>query len=150
MLPRLLSAVPRRSCLALHADQQGSVQSLSFVLTVPFFIMLMLLAVQITQLMIGEMIVHYAAFAAARSASVWIAADDGVLSENRIGQRQELYQNDVGIVYQIQPGSMKYERIRQAAALACVSIAPSRNWGPAPVDSTTTALQNVYAALAPQ
>src|SRR5687767_11915386 len=64
----------RHWTLDLHADELGSVQSLSFVLTVPLFIMLMLLAVQITQLMIGQIVVHYAAFAAARSAAVWIPA----------------------------------------------------------------------------
>ena len=65
-------------------------QSLSFVLTVPMFIMLMLLAVQITQLMIGLMMVHYAAFAAARSASVWIPARMEPfehVGENRMGLR---------------------------------------------------------------
>src|SRR5262245_46550230 len=75
--------------LRLHADQRGSVQSLSFVLTVPIFVMLMLLAVQITQLMIGLIVVQYAAYAAARSASVWIPARmEPDELENRIGQRQ--------------------------------------------------------------
>jgi len=59
----------------LHRDEAGGVQSLSFVLTLPIFIMVMLLIVQVSQLMIGVMVVHYAAFAAARSAIVWIPAD---------------------------------------------------------------------------
>lgn len=59
----------------LHRDEGGGVQSLSFVLTLPIFIMVMMLIVQISQLMIGIMVVHYAAFAAARSAIVWIPAD---------------------------------------------------------------------------
>src|SRR5437763_280558 len=66
-LVRLVPRVSRQPMIGLHTDQRGSVQSLSFVLTVPLFIMLMLLAVQITQLMIGLVVVHYAAFAAARS-----------------------------------------------------------------------------------
>src|SRR4051812_19202935 len=63
-----------RSLLSLHADESGGVQSLSFVLTVPIFIWLMMLVVQITQVMIATMVVHYAAYAAARSATVWIPA----------------------------------------------------------------------------
>ena len=86
--------------LDFHADQRGSVESLSFVLTVPVFIMLMLLAVQITQLMIGLVVVHYAAFAAARSATVWIPArlgqnvqQDG---ENRVGLQRVFQQGGAG------------------------------------------------------
>ena len=80
----------RRLWSALHRDEAGGVQSVSFVLTVPIFIMLMLLAVQITQVMIGLMTVHYAAFAAARSASVWIPARMEPFEsqgENRLGLR---------------------------------------------------------------
>ena len=60
--------------LELHRDEAGSVQSLSFVLTLPLFIMIMMMIVQVSQLMIGMVVVHYAAFAAARSAAVWIPA----------------------------------------------------------------------------
>ena len=49
-------------------------QSLSFVLTLPVFILVMMMIVQVSQLMIGIVVVHYAAFAAARSAAVWIPA----------------------------------------------------------------------------
>src|SRR5262245_60242050 len=59
---------------ALHRDQAGAVQSLSFVLTLPAFIMVMLFIVQVSQLTIGTIVVHYAAFASARSAIVWIPA----------------------------------------------------------------------------
>ncbi len=59
----------------LHREQSGGVQSLSFVLTLPIFIMVMMLIVQISQVMVGIMVVHYAAFAAAQSAIVWIPAD---------------------------------------------------------------------------
>ena len=59
----------------LHSDQSGAVQSLSFVLTLPLFIMVMLFIVQVSQVMIGTVIVHYSAYAAARSAVVWIPAE---------------------------------------------------------------------------
>src|SRR5208282_4682418 len=58
----------------LHGDEAGNVQSLSFVLALPLFIMIMMMIVQVSQLMIGIVVVNYAAFAAARSAAVWIPA----------------------------------------------------------------------------
>ena len=57
----------------LHADQVGSAQTLSFVLTLPFFVCVMLFIVQVSQLMIASVVVHYAAFATARSAIVSLA-----------------------------------------------------------------------------
>ena len=156
-LVRLLRPGTRQPLLALHADQRGSVQSLSFVLTVPIFIMLMLLAVQITQLMIGLIVVQYAAFAAARSASVWIPerfGNDSVSvdreGQNRIGLRDLVGRRDNGTEYLIEPGTPKYEKARQAAALACLSIAPSRDLGLSGADAIGTALQNVFATFAPR
>src|SRR5262245_57513597 len=64
-----------RKLRRLHGCQAGSVQSLSFVLTLPVFIMLLLFIVQVSQLMIGTAVVQYAAFAAARAAMVWLPAD---------------------------------------------------------------------------
>ena len=63
-----------RRLLTLHRSEKGAVQSLSFVLTLPLFIMLVMFIVQVSQLMIGIMGVHYAAFAAARAAIVWTPA----------------------------------------------------------------------------
>jgi len=59
---------------SLTRCEQGSVQSLSFVVTMPILIMLVLFIVQVSQLMIATVIVNYSAFAAARSAAVWIPA----------------------------------------------------------------------------
>jgi hypothetical protein len=50
------------------------VQTLSFVITLPIFILLVMFIVQVAELMVGIVGVHYAAFAAARSACVWIPA----------------------------------------------------------------------------
>ena len=70
----------------LHDDEEGGVQSLSFVLTMPFFIMVLMMIVQVSQLMIGTVVVNYAALAAARSAIVWIPANlgQGAEQENQI------------------------------------------------------------------
>ena len=61
---------------AIARRPTGQRQSLSFVLTLPFFIMILLFIVQVSQLMIGQIVVEYAAFAAARAAAVWIPAYD--------------------------------------------------------------------------
>ena len=56
---------------SLHKCEHGGVQSLSLVMTLPLFIMIVMFIVQVSQLMLGLIAVHYAAFAAARSAVVW-------------------------------------------------------------------------------
>ncbi|HUE71736.1 MAG TPA: TadE family protein [Pirellulaceae bacterium] len=58
----------------LHRNETGGVQSLSFVATLPVFVMVMMLIVQVSQVMIANLVVQYAAFAAARSAMVWLPA----------------------------------------------------------------------------
>jgi len=133
----------------LHRDQQGSAQSLSFVLTLPLFVMIMLFIVQVSQLMIGMIVVHYAAFAAARSAVVWIPAGLGDYLEgpNCISAYfldpdaedqvlptldptdPDYGPSDGGVTYVVAPGSRKYEKIASAAVLACIPICPSRDLG---------------------
>ena len=112
----------------LATDERGAVQSLSLVLTLPVFLMLLILTVQVSELMIGTMNVHFAAFAAARSAIVWIPAhtSDGY-SENQLpigispGMQWKI---DAASITQ-QP-CRKYEEILTAAVNACLPIAPSR------------------------
>ena len=138
--------------LSLHRDEGGAVQSLSFVLTVPAFAMIFMLIVQISQLMIGIMVVHYAAFAAARAAVVWIPAETGgEEGENRISS---YLPDDAGIPgtgpqYTIAPGSPKYRKIEMAAVLACMPLAPSRDLGLAVNSPVRDALHRVYRGLDP-
>ena len=80
----------------LHGDEEGGVQSLSFVLTMPFFIMVLMMIVQVSQLMIGTVVVNYAALAAARSAIVWIPAN--------LGPGGEL-ENQISTGYEIDPNA---------------------------------------------
>ena len=56
----------------LHRCQRGGVQSLSFVLTLPLFVMIVMFIVQVSQLMIGQVVVNYAAYGAARSLAAWV------------------------------------------------------------------------------
>ncbi len=155
--------------LELHRDEVGSVQSLSFVLTLPLFIAIMMMIVQVSQLMIGIVVVHYAAFAAARSAAVWIPAamaepegpccissysidpdaPDQVAPE--LDPTAANYgPSSGGLTYKIAPGSRKFDKIASAAILACVPISPSRDLGlQAPTAAMASVLKNAYGTLSP-
>ncbi len=157
---------PRR-LRRLHTDQRGSVQSLSFVLTLPLFIMVLLLIVQVSQLMIGQMVVEYAAFAAARAAAVWIPAEtdsEGAncismifLEADQIAPALEpddpsFGPSEGGMTYRIEPGGAKFEKIASAAVLACMPISPSRDVGATLSGAGPLAadiISRAYAAMAP-
>jgi hypothetical protein len=127
----------------LHRCQQGGVQTLSFVLTLPVFMMIVLFIVQVSQLMIGITVVHYAAFAAARAASVWIPAhlsldepanDMGPTAISEAGSMSYplWYTTPKTNFNTISPDEKryvaKYYRIWSAAAMACMPIAPSHQY----------------------
>ena len=148
----------------LHADQVGTAQSLSFVLTLPLFIMILLFIVQVSQLMIGQIVVEYAAVAAARAAVVWIPARmNDIESWNRVygylpdGENNQapnlLGPSAGGMTYRLVPApdkGDKYDKIRMAAALACVPISPSRDCGFActgPALDTLSSLAKAYTAM---
>jgi len=146
VIARFVKPEQRQWVFAVLADERGSVQSLSFVLTVPVFIMLMMLAVQVTQLMIGEIIVNYAAFAAARSASVWIPArvETPLELANWLNLRQLTGDN---VNYGTAMTSPKLVQIHRSAALALLPIAPSRDLGLSdPSDAMTQAVVSAYSA----
>jgi hypothetical protein len=117
----------------IHRDEVGSVQSLSFVLTLPLFIMIMMGIVQASQLMIAKVVVEYSAIAAARSASVWVPvhmADYDEEGRNRIGLLVPGETTADGRFYELGgPETHKIFRIRMAAVQACMPIAPSRSTG---------------------
>ena len=125
----------------LHRSEEGAVQSLSFVLTLPLFIMIVMFIVQVSQLMIGIMGVHYAAFAAARAAIVWTPAR---IVGNTMGEVEEI-ENELqpplrteipidltftgsGTDFEGAAGytSYKLEKILGAAAMATAPVSPSR------------------------
>jgi hypothetical protein len=163
-----------RPCLRrlgrLHGDEVGGVQSLSFVLTLPLFVMVMMFIVQVSQLMIGIMVVHYAAYASARSASVWIPADIPPLERANcisayhvdptapdqvmpvLDPLDEHYgPTGGGMTYMVDPGSWKYQKISMAAVLACMPISPSRDLGYSAAGAPQMAhsVKSAYAALVP-
>jgi hypothetical protein len=147
----------------VHRCEEGAVQSLSFVLTLPLFVMLVLFVIQVSQLMIGLMVVHYAAFAAARAAAVWLPADLGPVDvppqfcaepENVINA----FVSPDGVGLQVLPmagaNSIKYQKIQLAAVLACAPICPSRTLGgtgqlPPWLLEAQQVLTRLYPLLAP-
>jgi len=159
----------------LHGDQRGTAQGLSFVMVLPLFIFVIMFIVQVSQLWIAEMVVHYAAYAGARAAAVWIPArlTGGVETENCVWA----YEDDpslpdpsapitdpddpsfgpaqdaaVGDYYRMAPLGRKYEKIRSAVVLALVPISPSRDLGfdlPGQAATTWGILDRAFQAMAP-
>jgi len=157
----------------LHDEQTGSAQTLSFVLTLPIFIWVMMLIVQVSQLMIAQVVVEYAAYAAARSAVVWIPArvDPLVEPPNCISAYALDPQApdqvfpitdpsdpnygpiEGGLTYLIAPGSPKYGKITSAALMALAPICPSRDVGaslPANAPLPADVLRDLYVSMTPQ
>lgn len=56
--------------LSFKQDKRGSANAVDFVLVIPFFMFMMCLFVQMSMVVNASLIVHYAAYSAARSASV--------------------------------------------------------------------------------
>jgi len=155
----------------LHSDQVGSAQTLSFVLTLPLFVMVMLFIVQVSQLMIAQIVVEYAAVATARAATVWIpaglpapegpncismyypdpdAADQSppILDPDSAGYGPSAG----GMTFVVEPGSVKYDKIASAAVMACMPISPSRDVGAKLSGQGSMAadiIKTAYSALAP-
>lgn len=113
---------------SVHSCEEGGVQSLALVLTLPAFVGTVLLVIQLSQVLLGMMTVQYAAFAAARSAVVWVPAS--------VSQPPFDNQNDTHIIHsrgdvmELNPDIRglfrKYREIHAAAAQACVAISPAR------------------------
>ncbi|MGQ9574034.1 MAG: TadE/TadG family type IV pilus assembly protein [Thermoguttaceae bacterium] len=174
LLARLSRAKPDWGRLRrLHPDQCGTAQSLSFVLTLPVFVIVILFIVQLSQLMIGTMAVHYAAYAAARAATVWIPARIGIGPEAEncvlgyaldpdapeqvmpiLDPSDEAFgPAEGGLTYRIYEEGFKYRKIAWAAILALVPISPSRDLGldlPGEAIAPADILQRAFHAMAPQ
>ncbi|MFP6669387.1 MAG: TadE family protein [Pirellulales bacterium] len=145
----------------VHRNEEGAVQSLSFVLTLPLFILIMMGVVQTSQIMIAQIVVEYSAILTARSASVWLPAHlDGTDGRNRISELVYERSEDEGDIYRVETeawageySSPKVLRISMAAAQACVPIAPSRDTGfdrSATGNSAATSMVRAFEAIAPE
>lgn len=134
-----------RRIKTLHRCEEGGVQSLSLVLTLPFFIAIISLIVQVSQFMIGMIGVHYAAYAGARTAVVWLPADVESAGAG-FGYASGEGPNDVDarlLNTQSMPAagqylvadssaletSVKYRKVWSATVLALTPFGPSRDRG---------------------
>ena len=144
----------------LHRDQAGAVQSLSFIITLPVFLLIMLFVVQLSLITMARISVEYAAYAAARSAVVWIPANlgTGEYAENRVGPwpiaPMRMYESDGRnyVVYQVVPAGDKFAQVHLAAAMACMPISPSANTGSSsshPWLAALPSIEGAYQVLAP-
>jgi hypothetical protein len=104
---------PRSGALAkfLRGEEEASAV-LDYVLVLPFFTIIVLTVVQLALLVNAKLVVGYAAFAAARTAAVWIPAELGDEEANRIGGDQKR--------------SQKWSRILSSARIGCLPIASSQ------------------------
>ncbi len=172
LLARISGAWPDFGRLRrLHADQAGAVETLSFVLTLPLFILVLMFIVQVSQLMIGQMVVEYAAIAAARAAVVWIPAyvtsAEGIEGWNCVARYDSDGPGNIdpptpptlppfsgpqagGKTHVLDHVGVKYGNIRMAAVLACLPIAPSHDYGfsvPPDASGTLLSLTRAYTAM---
>ena len=107
--------------------QEGGVQSLALVMTLPMLIGSILLVVQFTQVLLGVMTVQYAAFSAARSAAVWVPTRiDSVASPENVVDRLIVRGQAFDLTPDLRSGSRKLREIFAAAAQSCVAISPAR------------------------
>jgi|SRR5579863_962475 len=141
---------------SLHRCQEGGVQTLSFVLTLPVFMMIVLFIIQISQLMIGITVVHYAAVAAARAASVWLPSEMPAEPANQLAPAAIMNYYPTWTTpplnyYGTNGGgapSWKCQKIWQAAVLACIPISPSHQYLTSSASQqSASAMSNVTAAL---
>ena len=145
----------------IHRCESGAVQSLAFVLTFPLLLAVLMLMVQVSQLMIAQMTIHYAAFAGARAASVWLPAviddpsqelNDLAEVENRISDLPTKTDGEF-TDYEITSSnsSDKLWKVRAAVVQAMMPLCPSRNVGAkgtmAFLPNLAAANQQVYATL---
>src|SRR3982751_2374965 len=92
-----LPQAPHAPVKRLAWSEESGTATLDFVLTFPFFVMILLIVIQFALMVNARIVVSWAAFAAARSAIVW--TDDGL--------------------------EVAKKRAQRAAAVACTAISPS-------------------------
>lgn len=106
---RVLLAKIRRP--RLRPLGQLGTSELEFALALPWFLVSVLMTIQVTLLVNAMVVVDYAAYCAARSAIVWLPQNLPAEPANRV--------SDVA-----NHTSEKWLRVRRAASLGCVAISP--------------------------
>jgi hypothetical protein len=102
----------------------GGSASVEMVLVFPFFYLFLAVTIQMALLMQARLVVNYAAFMAARSASVWIPARLPDEPANSLRLRDQAPDKG-GDAPALAKPQEKLDRIRGAAVMACAPISPS-------------------------
>lgn len=123
-----------RHLLALRDDDRGTA-TVEFALVFPLALFLCLVLLQTTLLMVGNLFVHYAAFAATRAAMTQIPRD---LS----GDDAEAMN-----VMAVSEGSPKFRAVKRAAAFAVMPVSGRLKDGSAPTDAFVAGLVEHHAAM---
>ncbi len=108
----------RPSWAAAFAADSRATATVEFALVFPILLFFILMLAQTMWLMGGNTYIHYAAFAAGRTAIVQIPTD---------------YDDDAANVYTHADGATKHDRIRAAATLALVPVAGQLEQATSPV-----------------
>jgi Flp pilus assembly protein TadG len=107
--------------------------TIEFVMVFPILLFMTLLLAQTAQIMVGNIYVHYAAFAATRSAIVQLPMNDIAEPSSVLWQAQN---------------SAKYAAIRNAAVFALVPVSGTLSDGDVPGGDFREALENLYTDYA--
>lgn len=134
MLRRLAPHRPARSRRPRWAwlgwsDETHGVAMLEFALVFPILLFLILLLAQVTFLMTGSLFVHYAGYAAARTAATVIPLDLTTEPTNVINP---------------QSGSAKFDLIQRAAALAVLPAAGRATSGTVSTEALVSAVSRYF------
>lgn len=104
----------------LHRDTRGAAAVVDFILTFPVFMVVVLLVLQFAVLANGAVIVHYAAYSAARSARVWMWDKDFERPWPRPPLSQYRY-----LEFLRNTGSEVQSRVETAARFALIAASPA-------------------------
>jgi len=126
---RRLSAPVRAARRAKRGGESG-VATIEFVLIAPFLLTITLILIQTMLVFTGLFYVNYAAYAAARSAIVYIPADMGVDGPNMLTPVE---------------GRLKYDRVRAAAIIAVMPVSGQEAGGLLSAPAVVAALNDYYA-----
>ncbi len=122
----------RQARPSLPANRDGTAM-LEFALVFPIALFVSLLLAQTTLLMGGNLVVHYSAYAATRTAMVQIPADYTASGEPRN-------------VFQDGQGNGKHDRIHKAAVIALLPVAGRLGGSDPAADAFVQALSSFYAS----
>ncbi len=124
----------RRRLKHLWVNDDGTAM-MEFALVLPFLLFMMLLLAQVTLISAGNVQVHYAGYAATRTAITQIPRDHSASG------------GSAGNLITAGEGDTKYDMIHRAGALACVPISGRATSGSVNADAYLQGLRAYFASL---